>query len=675
MARGQKQKIRRSRQKKVGHTNIKELIQQALHYQQTGFLNNAEAIYRDILQSDPQQPDALHFMGMLYLQHGNSDLATEYIDKSIQLNRNNAVYHNNYGLALVSKNNLSKSEQAYRKAIELQPAYFEAWFNLGVVLYAQGDIPASEEAYKQSLKIKPDFIKAMFNLACVQEIQSKQDEAARTIENILKITPDSAEAYNTLAAALHKIGGRENLRKAGKYYTKALEMKPDHLDAYLGMGALLEEGNRIDNAIKCYEQVLELEPEHQSAKVFLAQALIKEGEFSTARDYLSEILNTNPNNVTAYVGLGNIMRQEGNFNGAESQYNKAREINNRAAGAISGLSQCRKYTKEDYQFIENTKNITNVEQSGTLCFALGKLYDDIGDYDNAFQYYKIANDIKNKNIEYEKRINSEYTDNIINTFSDEFVHSFQGSGNESGLPVFIIGTPRSGTTLIEQIIASHPQVFGAGELKYITELANNKSTSGKSKVKYPDRIKTLTPEDIHRESKDYLNKIKSLSNNQNTLRITDKMPANFMLLGYIKILFPNARIIHCKRHPLDSCLSIYFQQFLSRHQYAFDLENIGYWYKDYLRLMAHWQELFGPDIYHVEYDDTVNKLEETARSMIDYCGLEWDDNCLEFHKTRKNVKTASEWQVRQPIYKTSLARWQHYDKHIGVLKEIFAGTY
>jgi len=192
---------------------------------------------------------------------------------------------------------------------------------------------------------------------------------------------------------------------------------------------------------------------------------------------------------------------------------------------------------------------------------------------------------------------------------------------------------------------------------------------------YPDCMGNLNPEDIPSFASEYLDKIRRLCKDENIIRITDKLPYNFKFIGFMKLLFPNAKIIHCRRNPLDACLSIYFLYFGKQHKYSFDLENLGHWYKDYLRLTDHWNSLFGNSILEIEYDDTVNNPEQSARKLIEYCGLDWTDDCNEFHKVERRVKTASHWQVRQPIYKSSLDRWKRYDRHIGPLKEILAGYY
>ena len=342
--------------------------------------------------------------------------------------------------------------------------------------------------------------------------------------------------------------------------------------------------------------------------------------------------------------------------------------------ALSGIVSGRKFSDKDDGLIKKIYEILDRKKSPALLFALGKIYNDLGEYDQAFLAYKSANDIRNRRTDYNEKKQTEYVDSIISIFTKQLITDLQYHGNASELPVFIIGTPRSGTTLTEQIISSHHAVFGAGELKYIGELAANRYRIQHTDKKYPDRIPGLSSYEISEEANIYLDKIRQYQNDS-IVRITDKMPANFFYVGYISILFPDAKIIHCRRNPLDACLSIYFQSFHAEQQYSFDLANLGNWYKDYIRLMGHWNNVMNGRILNIDYDETVNNTETTAQKLIDYCGLEWDPKCIEFYKTSRGVQTASQWQVRQPIYKTSLQRWKRYDKHIGVLKEILEGYY
>jgi len=656
-------------------TNTEQLLQQAQYYQQSGFLGNAEVLYKSILQSSPKHPDALHYLGLLYHQQGRSDQALSYIEKSIQINHQDPVYYNNYGLVQAACDQLEEAARAHRQAVELDAGYAEGWFNLGVVYTRLKKPEAAEEAYRRAVMIRPDYIKALFNLSSILDLQSKRDEAREIIEKLLAIVPESPEVHNAMGLALFKLGGNENLKKADEHFWKALTLKPDYLEVYMNLGMLRDEGNQPENAIKCYSKALELAPEHEKITTRLAYSLIHDNQIARAEDCLSRLFKVNPDNHEAQLGAGMIRSIQGEFAEAEKIFNKILDHDAGNASALFGLAYCKKYAPEDVFIKRLEQSVANHPKSAELHFALGKVCDDIGLYDEAFAAYHHANSIKNEKVIYDAEENSKFIDKIVRVFTRELLGKLQSSGRDSQLPVFITGTPRSGTTLTEQIISSHPDVYGAGELAIIPRQITRTMKPAVAHMGYPECLREITPAQLMSYADDYLRQMMTMCAGGEVKRVTDKMPENYFYIGYIACLFPQAKIIHCKRNPLDACLSIYFQPFLAGHQYKFDLVNLGRWYLDYLRLMEHWSNLLGDRIMHVDYDDTVNNLEATARRLIDYCGLEWNEKCLEFHKTSRNVRTASQWQVRQPIYKTSLNRWKRYDKHIGVLKEILAGYY
>lgn len=655
-------------------SDLQNLYLQAQQLQQSGFLNEAEKLYLNILKKLPEQSDCLHYLGLIWMQKGDDRQAASYLQKSLE-SGHNPIYFSNYGMFLSRQGKHSEAIKQYKKAVEIQPDYAEAWFNLGVSSSHTGDLETAEQAYAKAISLKGNYIKAMYNLACVQESQGKSAEANHTIQKIQSVTPDTADVYYKLAQALQYLGGNENIRRAYEYFIKALEINPDSLEIRIAYARFLADSNYIEAALEEYRNILVIEPEYEDVRVEYAQNLIKDDQIKAAETELSTILRNNPDNIPALVGMANIHRIKGEFPDAELIYNNVLKLDGLNAGALSGIANSKNFTDRKDAIIEKLRQSLEKKKSAISWYALGKIYNDLGDYDQAFVSYKSANDIKNSRTDYNFKQHSGYVNEIIDVFTPDLIRELQEYGSISELPVFIVGTPRSGTTLTEQIISSHTQVTGAGELKYIGQLATNKLQRQSNDKKYPERIQMLNSADIKTEAGIYLDKIRLYQDHENIIHITDKMPGNFFYLGYISILFPRAKIIHCKRNSLDACLSIYFQAFQSGHQYSFDLKNLGYWYLDYLRLMEHWNGVLGDNILDINYDDTVNNTEATARKLIEFCGLEWDDNCLEFHKQEREVKTASQWQVRQPVYKTSLERWKRYDKHIDVLKEILAGYY
>jgi len=295
-----------------------------------------------------------------------------------------------------------------------------------------------------------------------------------------------------------------------------------------------------------------------------------------------------------------------------------------------------------------------------LYFELGRLHDKLGSFDEAFESFSKGNLLAGFNFDSEKH--TKKIDCRIAAFLPEVMGKLTRAFNRSERPVFIVGMPRSGTTLVEQIVAGHSEVFGAGELRFLPDLVHSLPSTV-----YPVDIETITREVLDGLAKQYLDRLDELD--QIATRVTDKMPRNFLDLGLIALLFPGARIIHCIRDPLDTCLSIFFQDFTSTHDYSSDLASIGYYYKEYQRLMLHWQTVIDIPIFEVRYEELVDQQEQISREMIEFCGLSWDAHCLEFHQQKRTVATASYDQVRRPIYRSSLARWKNYETYLEPLKE------
>jgi hypothetical protein len=317
---------------------------------------------------------------------------------------------------------------------------------------------------------------------------------------------------------------------------------------------------------------------------------------------------------------------------------------------------------EDYSRIDELAP----NQIEYLHFALGKCYDDINEHSTAFKHYQQGCQLKRGRINYNADDQTRFFDNLINIFDKSMFKSLRQFANTSDFPIFVLGMPRSGTTLTEQIIASHPNVFGAGELHHFIEYSNISVNTPSGSVFYPDNLKLLSDEQLSKIGTQYVERLRKYS--ADAEHVTDKMPGNFANLGLIHALLPNAKIIHIERNAFDNCLSCYTRLFQHGQNFTYDLTELGRYYADYRRLMQHWRKVLPKDAFlDVSYEELVADTETQARRIIDYCGLEWDANCLEFHKMERQVRTASVTQVRQPIYKTSLERWRFFEKELAPL--------
>jgi hypothetical protein len=306
-----------------------------------------------------------------------------------------------------------------------------------------------------------------------------------------------------------------------------------------------------------------------------------------------------------------------------------------------------------------------------LGFALGKIYEDLGDYNKSFKFISEANQLKRKSYEYSIQDDRVYFQRIKKVFSPDFLASHAGSGNKDRTPIFIVGMPRSGTTLVEQILASHPMVFGAGELTVLVELAENVCRKGGTRTKYPECLSGFDADAFAEMGTDYLERVREFS--QDATYITDKLPHNFLYVGLIKLILPNAKIIHCSRNPMDNCLSIFKTEFAVEHKYAYDMVELGGYYNLNSDLMAYWNKVLPGFMYRLVYEDLVSDQQRQTRELLQFCSLPWDEACLNFDKTERRVRTASLVQVRQPIYKDSVELWKRYEMQLEPLRKAIYG--
>jgi hypothetical protein len=335
------------------------------------------------------------------------------------------------------------------------------------------------------------------------------------------------------------------------------------------------------------------------------------------------------------------------------------------------MSRARRFSEADLPEISRIEDLLqkpDMTEEGriNLHFALGKMFDDCKRYDKAFEHFREANRYKRQRVHFDGGHFSCWNARIQNVFTQTFFERYAHVGDPSERPVFIVGMPRSGTTLVEQILASHPRVYGAGELTTVFDIVCALEEPGAGAVKYPEIIATLDDAELQRRARQYLDTLQAID--PQVARVTDKLPTNFFHLGFIAAMLPRAHIIHCRRDAMDTCLSNFVQMFAEGHYYSYDLSDIAIYYRGYEQIMAHWRDVLPTPMYEVQYEELVEDQERISRELIDHIGLDWDERCLAFHETRRAVRTASNWQVRQPLYKSSRKRWKNYEKHLTGLR-------
>ena len=475
---------------------------------------------------------------------------------------------------------------------------------------------------------------------------------------MLEINPRHAEGLNNLGAAFCKVG---RYNEAENCFRQAISAKPNDAEGYNNLGNVLRWAGRMDEAEILFRRALKINPRYLDARTNLGTLLAVHGRVREAQTYLKKVLKSTPRNADALHGMGHIAALEGRFDEAESLFKRVLEVNPGMPSALAGIASIRKMTSADTAWLARAEEIAAGEiaplDEADMRFAIGKYYDDVGNFARSFQNYKRANELlKTVAADYDRTAHSNFVDDMIRTFSP--VSTVQPGSSTSIRPVFVVGMMRSGTTLTEQIIASHHSADGAGELPFWSAAMDAHKTEISEGL--------LSDATRRKLADDYLKVLEVAC--PNAARVVDKAPINSDNLGLIHSVFPNARIIYMQRDPIDTCLSCYFQRLSPALNFAMDLSDLAHYYGEHKRLVAHWRAVLpAGSILDVPYAELLADQEKWTRKMLDFLGLDWDPGCLEFERTDRAVATSSYWQVRQKIYKSSLGRWRNYEKYIGPL--------
>jgi tetratricopeptide (TPR) repeat protein len=655
------------------------ILQQALALHRSGNLTAAAALCRRILAAEPDNPDALHSLGLIAYQSARYEEAADLIRRAIAC-RPVPTYWYNLGHVHLAMKDAAGAEEAFRQTVASAPRHAEALFQLGNLASRSEDPMPACDYYRRAIEAKLGFVEAHVNLGLLLDRTGDAKGAVAALEQALRLRPDDPEILNSLGTV------RRSVSAAGAMadFRSALSLDPEHLQAKINLAKSLAARGRHTEAVELLDSALHRRPENADARVVLASSLAELNRFEEAIEHYRLAAVAMPRSVRPLVGLRNLYLRLGRFEEAYLSCIEIRELDPRNAAALVGILKYpnARVSKEEAVRIAHLADDASLPMSDRrlLHFALSSYWESTGEYDAAFMHMENGHrlrriDLERRYEQYDPAKHIARVDRIIETFNEDYFRRVAGFGVASELPVFVVGMPRSGTTLCEQILANHSKVYGAGELSYMR--------AAERKLIESFREPGATGSDLGHVARLTSSLVRSIAERQlvrlrklapTALRITDKMPDNLDRLGLIATLFPAAKIVHCRRDPMDTGLSCFSKDFTSFPLWISDLRSIGQVHRQHDRLMEHWRRVLPIAIFEFQYEAVVRDFESSTRRLIRHCGVDWEDACLTFYRTKRQVKTASLEQVRRPIYDTSIDRWRKFEQHLSPLREALDGA-
>lgn len=547
----------------------------------------------------------------------------------------------------------------------------DATIRQGIARQRRGEFDAAAAIYTGMLERQPDHAVALHYLGLLRFQQDRLEEAGRLLDRSLQREPGNANAWSDLGMVRVRAGMPD---QALECFSKALVIAPNHPDALNNMAQALCKQSRFDQARAPLERLVALEPASAAARYSLADVQYKSNDVTAAIASYQKAVRLAPDDRRIRLGLGEACESAGRFKQAKLQYLTVLRRDPKSPLALAKLLQLRA-GEIDAAWVERARSLaddpdTPEEGRIRLNIALGYYHDRHKEHAEAFRRLRLGYDAQAVREPFDADGYTRAIDSLIDVLDSEFFRMAPTSGIESERPIFVVGMPRSGTTLTEQILASHSRVAAGGELSALLNVSYQIRELSHTREPYPHGLRKIGRIGLRRMARRYLAQLERISTDAD--RITDKLPFNFMHIGVIALLFPNARIVHCRRHPLDNCLSCYFTSFADQIRFANRLETLGRYYLDYHRLMHHWHAVLPVKIFDLQYEAMVDDTEGQVRALLDHCGLDWENACLSFHETERGVRTPSRWQVRQPIYTGSVQRWRNYASELAPLRSILA---
>lgn len=603
------------------HSNLGEYERRA------GHLANARVALRKAISLDPKNAQALNNLGIVHFEEGAFDEALVSYDNALALNPAFAEAHNNRGNALRSLGRNEDAIGAYQAALAHREIYAEAYNNLGTSLRDSDLVAEAEHAYRKAISQRANYVEAHVNLAGLLHANKQDVEALRVLGDALRIEDKHPGALIMTARVQSGRGSYENAEKAARI---VLATDRGNTEAMVVLGQILHDQDRYDEAVDLLEKAVLSNPKSSEARNFLGVVLKSVGRLDEARESLMEGHRLAPRNWGTLANLNDLVN-----------FSETPELVAEMKAALDESSD------------------TKLTRFIPLHYAYAKALDDLGQPEQAIEHYITGAKLKRAELKFDEARSTEFFDEIEKIFSKEFMAKAPFKGVSDERPTFIIGMPRSGSTLVEQILSSHPDVYGAGEVKFLSRSLQLLRDRFPGLPVFPGMAGKLNAAHLETVANHYLEQISAQAGPEK--RITDKLLTNYFFVGLAHIMFPKAKFIHTRRNPVDTCLSAFTKLFKDDMPHSYEFGELGRYYKRYEKLMAHWEKVLPKGtLMTMDYEKVVDDIEGNARLLIDFMGLPFDDKCVNFHESDRPVKTASVAQVRKPVYKTSVERWRRY---------------
>lgn len=645
----------------------RQLFARAQRLLQTGEVEPAQAICADMLARNPADANFLCLSAQTLTRLGRLDEAAVQIEAALGIFPRFERAHEAKGDLLVARGELADAVESLEEALRLDPSRQRTRLKLGRLFLRMGYVDKARRLRGEFLKggaDNPEIVRAT-NL----EKEGKFAEAEQIYRRILTRHPDNVTAMRLWA----RLGIRQKrYEEAEILLARAVEVAPDFSQAWADLVTVQYEQQKLDEAAESARRLIKLDPRLPNGYLLLASARASAGLHDEALNAFDDALAIAPQHVGALCGKGNVCRTVGDQAGAIAAFRRSIEANPLHAEAYWNLANLKTFSFDDAE-LDDMLHLLGDERippegQVQLNNALGLGFEARGDYDRAFQYIDRGNSLRREQEFYDRVENEETVDMSIDVFDEAFLHANARRGDPDPAPIFIVGLPRSGSTLIEQILSSHSMVDGTHELRDLGMVVKTDPRLGRFNPRYPKSLVDIDPEAFRHLGAEYIRRTRRYRGDRPFF--TDKNPNNYVHVGLLHLILPNAKIIDARRHPLDSCLGSYKQLFAQGQPFSYDLAELGEYYLEYDRLMRHWHDVLPGNVLDVHYELVVADLEGQVARILDYCGLPWEDACMRFHETRRAVKSASSEQVRQPLYSTSVNTWRHYERHLGPLIEI-----